>query len=151
MHLALYLQLLEQAQGRLADAFDRVGEAHKEEPDVFHQCTRMASQCRRHKERLELFTEAYADQAPPEPANLHSDVFSGPREGGIGLLRDLQDLYIMAAECDICWTVVGQAAQGVRDERLLTLVQTCEAETAAQQAWLRTRMMAAAPQALVVA
>jgi hypothetical protein len=33
-------------------------------------------------------------------------------------LRDLHDLYLMAAECEISWTVIGQAAQGVRDNDL---------------------------------
>ena len=57
----------------------------------------------------------------------------------------------MAAECDICWTVVGQAARGVRDQDLQKVVQDCEGETAIQLKWLRTRMKQAAPQALVVA
>jgi hypothetical protein len=151
MHLALYLRLLEQAQTRLADAFERVGSAHADEPDVEHQCARLAGQCHTHAGKLSPFTEAYAEKAPPEPANLHSDIFAGPRKGSIGLLRDLQDLYVMAAECDICWTVVGQAAQGARDDRLLQVVQACEGETSIQLSWLRTRMKAAAPQALVVA
>ena len=71
--------------------------------------------------------------------------------GGIGLLRDLQDLYLMAAECDICWTVVGQAAYGARDRDPLDVVNRCEGETALQLTMLRTRMKQAAPQALVVA
>ena len=29
----------------------------------------------------------------------------------------------MAAECDIAWTVVGQAAQGARDDELLEVVR----------------------------
>jgi hypothetical protein len=73
---------------------------------------------------------------------------SSPRDT---LIRDLQDLYLMAAECDICWTVVRQAARGVRDEDLQHVVQTCEGETATQLKWLRTRMKQAAPQALIVA
>jgi len=80
-----------------------------------------------------------------------AELFRGTRTGGIGLLRDLQDLYLMAAECDLCWTLVGQAAQGARDEELLQVVQTCESETALQLAWLKTRMKQAAPQALVFA
>jgi hypothetical protein len=82
---------------------------------------------------------------------LHSELFRGTRTGGIGLLRDLQDVYLMAAECDICWTVVGQAAYGARDRDLLEVVRTCEGETAIQLKWLRTRMKQVAPQALVVA
>jgi hypothetical protein len=67
------------------------------------------------------------------------------------IAEPLQDLYPMAAECDICWTVVGQAAQGVRDAELFDVVRRCEGKTAVQLKWLRTRMKQAAPQALVVA
>jgi hypothetical protein len=67
------------------------------------------------------------------------------------LLRDLQDLYLMATECDITWTMVGQAAQGARDTDLVEVVKACEGETATQLKWLKTRMKQAAPQALVVA
>jgi hypothetical protein len=73
------------------------------------------------------------------------------RSGGLGLLRDLHDLYLMACECDMAWTLVGQAAQGLRDRDLFEVVQACEGETAIQLKWLRTRMKQAAPQALVVA
>lgn len=57
----------------------------------------------------------------------------------------------MAAECDICWTVVGQAARGGRDDDPLAVVRRCEGETAIQRKWLPGRMKQAAPQALVVA
>jgi hypothetical protein len=57
----------------------------------------------------------------------------------------------MAAECDIAWTVVGQAARGLRDDELAALVSAAEQDTAIQLKWLRTRMKQAAPQALVVA
>jgi hypothetical protein len=73
------------------------------------------------------------------------------REGGPLGLRDLQDLCLMAAECDISWTVIGQAAQGVREHDLYAVVKNCEGETATQLKWLRTRMKEAAPQALVAA
>jgi hypothetical protein len=48
------------------------------------------------------------------------------------VLRDLHDLYLMAAECDIVWTLVGQAAQGARDRELYEVVTTCEGETSIQ-------------------
>ena len=56
----------------------------------------------------------------------------------------------MAHECDIAWTLVGQAAQGLRDEELMEAVHACEGDTRRLIAWLRTRMKQAAPQALVV-
>jgi hypothetical protein len=151
MHLAHYLGLLHRAQTTLADAFRQVADAHGEEPDVYHLCQQQAEICDGHADKLRPFAERYSEEAPDEPERLHSELFRGTRTGGLGLLRDLQDLYLMAAECDICWTVVGQAAQGVRDRDLMDVVTRCEGETAAQLKWLRSRMKQAAPQALVVA
>jgi hypothetical protein len=151
VHLAHYLGLLHRAQLTLADAFRQVADAHRDEPDIEHLCRQQAERCDDHATRLGPFARRYAEEASDEPERLHSELFRGTRTGGIGLLRDLQDLYLMAAECDLCWTMVGQAAQGIRDRPLLEVVITCESETALQLAWLRTRMKQAAPQALVVA
>ena len=78
---------------------------------------------------------------------------AGPdtRSGGLGLLRDLHDLYLLASYLDMAWMLVGQAAKGARDEELIHAVAHCANETEAQQKWLTTRLKAAAPQALLVA
>jgi hypothetical protein len=151
VHLAHYLGLLYHAQVELAAAFREVREAHAEETDVYHLCGRLARQSDAHAEQLEPFVRRYGEEAPDEPERLHSELFKGAREGGLGLLRDLHDLYLMASECDVAWTLIGQAAQGARDDELFQVVQRCEAETATQLQWLVTRMKQAAPQALVVA
>ena len=151
MQLAHYLGLLHRSEANLADAFREVGAAHPEEPDVLTLCGKLAADCARHAEQLAPFAERYGEDAPAQPDRLHSELFSGTRSGGLGLLRDLHDLYLMATECDIAWTLVGQAAQGARDQELVQVVQRCEQETAMQMKWLRTRMKQAAPQALVVA
>jgi hypothetical protein len=151
VQLAHYLGLLHRAECELADALDDVGEAHAEEADVHFTCRRLAQQCRDHAEALSPISERYGEEADDEPERLHSDLFDGSRSGPLGLLRDLHDLYLMACECDITWTLVGQAAQGARDQELLDTVERCEGETATQIKWLRGRMKQAAPQVLVVA
>lgn len=150
MQLAHYLGLLHRAQTELAAAFREVRQAHADEHDVYHLCGRLAEQCDAHAEQLEPFVERYGEEAPDEPERLHSELFAGPRSGGLALLRDLHDLYLMASQCDVAWTLIGQAAQGVRDDELFQVVQRCEGETANQLQWLLTRMKQAAPQALVV-
>jgi hypothetical protein len=90
---------------------------------------------------------ATAKDAPDEPERLHSELFRGTRGGGLGLLRDLHDLYLMARECEMAWTLVGQ---GARDNNLLEMVGRSAGETSVQLKWLSTRMKQAAPQALVV-
>jgi hypothetical protein len=151
MHVAHYLGLLHRAETNLAGAFRQVAEAHAGEVDVFHLCRRLARQSDAHSEALLPFVDRYGEEAPPEPDRLHSELFRGTREGGLGLLRDLHDLYLMAAETDMAWTLIGQAAKGLRDDELQHVVDACEQETAIQLKWLKTRMKEAAPQALVVA
>jgi hypothetical protein len=150
MHLAHYLALLERSQSDLADAFRAVARAHADDVDIEVTCTKLARQCDRHAEQLRPFVTSYRDDAPGAPDRLHGTLFAGTREGGLGLLRDLHDLYLLASECDISWTLIGQAAQGARDRKLLEFVQRSEGETSIQLAWLAGRMKQAAPQALVV-
>jgi hypothetical protein len=151
MHLAHYIALQAQGSTALADAFRDVAEAHLPEVDVPHLCRRLADECDHHAELLAPFADRYGAAAPDPPERLHSTLFSGARDGPLGLLRDLHDLYLMATECDLVWTLLGQAAQGTRDHDLLAVVHSSETDTAIHLRWLRTRMKAAAPQALVVA
>jgi hypothetical protein len=151
VHLANYLGLLHQSELELAKAFLEVARTHGHEPDVHELCLRFAEQGTRHADALAPSVDRYGEDKPEEPERLHSDLFGGTRSGGLGLLRDLHDLYLMATECEITWTLVAQAAQGARDADLLATAEGCQGEVAGQLSWLRTRMKQAAPQALVVA
>jgi hypothetical protein len=151
MHLASYLGLLHHAEHALGNAFDEVGSKHRAEPDVHRTCQVLSGQAFDHEERLTPIVDRYGEQPEAEPERLKAAEFTGARSGGVGLLRDLQDLYSLASFVDITWTVVGQAAQGLRDRELLNTVSSCQAQTATQLAWLQTRIKQAAPQALIVA
>jgi hypothetical protein len=151
VHLAHYLALLHQAQCRLADAFDAVADEHAEETELVHTGRKLAQECRTHAERLLPAAQRYGEDAGDAPDDLHSDLFHGPRPGAFGVLRDLHDLYLMTAECDVVWTLVGQGAQGARDEDLLATVTACERETVIQMKWCQTQLRQRAPQVLVVA
>ncbi|MEV6846999.1 hypothetical protein [Actinoplanes sp. NPDC051411] len=151
MHLAHYLGLLDRAHAVMADALRQVAAGHAAEADIAHLAEQRAARCEHWSREVRSFARTYAEEAPDEPERLHSELFRGTRGGGLGLLRDLQDLYLMTAECDICWTVVEQAARGIRDDDLAKLAAEGGADIAVQLQWLRTRMKAAAPQALVVA
>jgi hypothetical protein len=151
MHLAHYLGLIHRSEIELANAFREVATAHRDDADVFHLCQMLAGQCDQHAEKLKPFVDRYGEEAPEEPERLHNDLFGGTRTGGLGLLRDLHDLCLMATEVDLAWTVIKQAAQGNRDKELFAAVTACEGETAIQIKWLRTRIKEAAPQALLVA
>jgi hypothetical protein len=150
VQLGHYLAVLHRSQEQLAGAFRAIADTHGDDAEVRRACLRFAKHCDGHAERLAPFVADYAPGAGDPPADLHSDRFVGPRAGAFGLLRDLHDLYLMATECDVVWTLVGQAAQGARDHDLLDAVHTCEGETAVQMQWAKGQMKQAAPQTLVV-
>jgi hypothetical protein len=151
MMLPVYLGLLDSSEEVLATSYRQVADGHGDEPDVFHLCHTLAKQCDEHRRALAPVTERYGTQPDDEPERLHADGLTESRTGPLGLLRDLQDVYLLASLVDITWTLVTQAGQALRDEQLLAIVKRCEAQTATQLAWLKTRMKQAAPQALIAA
>ncbi len=151
MYFSTYLTLLQSAGNTLAESYRQVAIGHQVDSDVYYMCLAFARQCDAHSAALMPTVERYAHVAEPEPERLHPLGLTAARVGPIGLLRDLQDLYQLANLVDITWTLTGQAAHGARDRDLINLVARCNKQISAQLAWLRMRMKAEAPQALLVA
>ena len=152
MKLPVYLTLLAESESTLAGSFRLVAEGHGDEPDVRTLCLSLADQCDRHSERLEPIRQRLGRApADDEPERLRADALDKTRSGPLGLLRDLQDLYLLASLTDVTWVMVKQAGQSLRDAELLKVVEDCDKETSVQLRWLMTRMKQAAPQALLAA
>ncbi|MCU1368140.1 MAG: hypothetical protein JWL72_2838 [Ilumatobacteraceae bacterium] len=150
MHLGHYIELLRHSQDVLSKAYREVAAAHPDEPDVRIDCEKFAEQIQRHSDRLAPVHTRYSGESQNEPERLLSSLFHGTRSGPLGLLRDLHDVYLVASECDLAWTLITQAARGARDTELICIASECDGQVAVQLAWLRSRMKQAAPQALVV-
>ncbi|MFC6093011.1 hypothetical protein [Saccharothrix lopnurensis] len=154
MHLNTYLGLAHRSEQTLADSFRVVGEGHARHPDVLFTCRTLAAFSDDHVTRLGPVVRRYGDQGHgdvEEPERLHAAGLAEVRSGPVGLLRDLQDLHVLGTLVLTTWTVITQAAQGLRDVELLRIAQDAGGGTSRQLAWLTTRMKAAAPQALIVA
>lgn len=150
VYLTSYLTMLQSAGNTLAGSYRQVAVGHPLDFDVHYACQAFARQCDVHSSALAPTVERYAHVAEPEPERLHPVGLATARSGPIGLLRDLQDVYQLANLVDITWTLTGQAAHGARDRDLINLVTRCNQQISAQLAWLRMRMKAEAPQALLV-
>jgi hypothetical protein len=151
VHLATYLDLLDEGSGALADSLRVVADGHAAEADVHHTARQLAGKYDGHRDRLRPFVDRYEDHPGGAPERLHAERLTGTRSGGVGLLRDLLDLYLLATYLQQAWTLVGQAAKGNRDADLVAAVDSCSTEVEVVLTWLETRMKAAAPQALLVA
>ena len=150
-HLATYVALADHSEQTLADSFRAVAEGHSRQADVFHTCHTLAGWSDQHRDALAPVVERYGEQeGVDEPERLRADALTGTRDGEIGLLRDLQDLHLLATLVHTTWTVIAQGAQGLRDHELLEIANASGAETTRQLTWLTTRMKQAAPQSLIV-
>ena len=150
-HLSTYVGLADHSERTLAESFRAVAHGHAQVADVFHTCHLLAQMSDRHRADLSPAVQRYGEDDIEEPERLHAEGLAQARFGEIGLLRDLQDLHVLATLVQTTWTVVVQGAQGLRDRELLEIANAANAETSRQLTWLNTRMKEAAPQALIVA
>ena len=152
MRIPEYLGLAHTSAGRLADAYRQVAVSHVGEPDIAAVCEVFARQCDDHRAAVGPMLGRYgavdAAGTADEPPTVRPSVSTAA--GSVRLLRDLQDLWLSASHLHLIWTVVEQAAHGLRDQPLVAVVRTCDRDTEVQLQWLTTRIKQAAPQALIV-
>ena len=150
MHIGHYIDLVYRTEKDLAIALTKVSVAHGDEPDVYQSCRLLARWSEKMEEDMKPFFVKYKPEKDNEPDRLTQTLVKDTRKGGLALLRDLHDLYLIASEVQACCTILKQAADGLRDKELLTTCEGVESQTKRQLNWLMTRMKAAAPQTLIV-
>lgn len=149
MQLGLYLKMVHDSETDLAKALKTVASHHQQEPYIEEVCTLLAAWSRGKAESATGFITRYGSKRDSEVDRLYSDLFQGPRRGGLALLRDLHDLWLLATEAQICWTLLMQAAQALCDHELIDTCRQNKHTTARQIAWVETRSKQAAPQTLI--
>jgi len=124
--LANYLALAHHSDNTLADSLRTVQQGHAEHPDVLFTCQAQEAMSRAHVNRLAAVVRRYDeedDESVEEPAHLRAAGVGEVRSGPVGPLRDLQNLHLLATMVQTTWTVIGQAAQGLRDDELFRSVE----------------------------
>jgi hypothetical protein len=151
------------AEGDLADEYRKVGERHAADHDVFHVGHTLARQCEAHAGRIRDVVRQATGEELPDAAHespLHG-LAAALRRGtsaatgrtdktGPLLLRDLRRLYVLASDCEIAWTIVGQGAEAARDQEVVALFGECCEEIVGQVRWIKTKVKLAAPQVVAV-
>ena len=147
MHVGRYLDELVAGHTQLAASFRDVASGHADEPDVNSQCTRLAEDSDRQVAQLQPFIDRFG--AHVVDATGSSPWQHEPAEA-LRLLEDLRELWVRASAVAIVATIVGQAAQALRDGDLLDAATASRKATDVQLAWLTSRIKLATPQAVVV-
>jgi hypothetical protein len=110
MKIALAVREVRDAETRLVEGLDRIGERHRADHDIFHMSRTLMRIHDANLDALAPFGERYGTDEASEPVG---DRFEGD------LLRDLRALHLLYAEASIDWVILRQGAQAIRDSELL--------------------------------
>jgi hypothetical protein len=159
------LRELHRSEAQLARAVTGMMRRQASDQDAVHVGQLLASWARTHVRRLAEVGGEYdvrlASGVDPEPTVAQvvdgvvdrvtraiGELVTARPDSGMALLAELRRVHLAAAAASVDWVVLGQAAQALRDEVLLDLVQECHPETLRTMRWANGRIKEAAPQAI---
>lgn len=148
--IPVYLGLVRDSEEQLADALAAIADRHSAEAEIREGCTNLARWSRGHIEGLQPHIKKYGAPGSPDPGRIRSALFHGARIGGLGALRDLHDLSLLAHQTRLAWTALCQAAKTIHDKELESAAVASGAQTDRQIEWLKTQIKHISPQALTV-
>lgn len=141
---------------RLGEELQELAVRHAEEADIHHMGRTLAGGCTEHLAALQSAASRYgAMAADPSPSVIDSagrsvaSVVVDPEVSGLALLADLRRTYLAAHEAEILWATLLQGAKAARDRDLIEVIEPAQEHAGRCAKWLRTRIKAAAAQALV--
>jgi len=149
-HIAKFLATARDGEQELAGALLMLSDRYEREAEVRDQCKVLAAWSRTHVEMLKPLIARYGPESTSDPDRLHSALFHGARVGGVGLVRDMQDVSALATHVRLAWTALYQASQVIHDKELKDLSNRCGLEVDRQIAWFCTQLKHTSPQALTV-
>ncbi len=149
-HLADYLGLLLASEERLVRGWEKLRRSHPTTPDIGPQSTLFMAWSRENAAAIRPYVARYGERREGEPEALDEALLLERGQTAFGLLRDLQDLWLMANESTISVAVLLQAARALGDRGLERDLSAIESRNGRQRTWLLTRIRQAAPQTLVV-
>jgi ferredoxin-nitrate reductase len=148
--LPFCLGLARASEHELVECFESTAQRHEQEYEIRQSCKLFSRWCQNHLAKLDELKTRYGGLRNPDPARMKRALFHGPRLGGFGLMRDLQDLLLLVHQARTAWTALMQAAKEMKDTSMVETCSACAGEIDRQIDWLCTHIKVAAPQALTV-
>lgn len=159
--IKLLLRELHSGETELEWRLLAAGERHRTEHEVHHVTSDLARWSHQNAQALAAVAKTGSSWlAHLKQAAATNDAITGVRqrtatfigrhpEPGLLLLHDVRNLFVLASRNSVNWTMLGQAAQASRDDRLLSLVSDCHPRTIRQVKWCNAMLKEIAPQILV--
>ena len=142
-HLADCVSLLLASEERVVRGWKTRRRTHPTAPDIGMQCALFMGWSRENASSL----RHYGERRSPEA---HVPDVIGRAQTGLGLLHDLQSLWLMVNDSAAWVAALHQAACALRDQAFERDLARIEIRNERQRAWLLDRIKQAAPQTLTM-
>jgi anaerobic selenocysteine-containing dehydrogenase len=149
-YLADYIGLLLANEACLARGWEKLQKAHRKVPDIGQQGALFRTWTDENVALLQPYVKTYGERLEGEPEALDNALRIGRPRTGFGLMRDLQDLWLMVNESSVSIAVLIQAARALGDGEMENVLRGMESRNERQRKWLFSRIRQAAPQTLTV-
>jgi ferredoxin-nitrate reductase len=149
-YLADYIGLLVTNEYRLMLGWEKLRNAHPMTPDISMQSMLFMTWSSENVAAIRPHVARYSKPREGNPERLGKALSIGRPQSRFGLLRDLQDLWLMVNESTVSVAVVIQGARALGDRELEKTLRAAESRNERQRTWLLTRIRQAAPQTLAV-
>jgi HPP family protein len=150
MQVAKFLGLTKKSESELADAFILVANKHENNAEIRDMCKQFGKWSHSNLDALAPLLQRIGDEPADAPERLRSALFHGFGVGGVGLLRDLQDLSLLGRQTHLNWIALLQCAKELPDSEMESVCTQAKEVNEKQLAWLETQIKTTAPQALMV-
>jgi hypothetical protein len=150
MQLPKFIGLTKESEEQLAAAFMLVANKHEKNSEVRDMCKQLAQWSQTNLNALAPVIDKFGTESADGPQRVRSALFHGDHIGGVGLLRHLQDLSLLARNAQLNWTALLQCAEDLPDTELESASLASLEINKKQTAWLETEIKTTAPNAILV-
>lgn len=145
-----YVGLLLATEQQLGEALTTVAEHHPLESEVRAACLKFSHWTDAHAHALKPLADRFQGHDDGEPKRLRAAMFQGPRIGGLGLMRDVHDLWLLARDAWIGWLALEQAAKALGEKELVESSNHNGGESGLIAEWCHTQFKSHIAQALLM-
>jgi hypothetical protein len=133
-----YLLQVYNSEKQMAEAFIKVAERYKAEPDIYYNCQSLGSLSFEHVRKIKPLIEKRSDRSKKSKEEpFYQSLFVEP---GLSLLHDLHDLWLLTKKIEICWSDLLHTPNVSNDLELESAALKLNNETKSQTDWLSTRI-----------
>jgi hypothetical protein len=149
MKIVNYIEYTLHCVESASKSFKEIAKRHSIEPDVNAMCLKFAGWCDQQHKILELYASEFGSAEAHEPDRIDTPLIK-LRTGGIGLMRDLHDAWLMTSEINLCWIILLQCAKAMRHNTFKSTCEECCKDTESQTEWLLSKIKLSSSQVLTV-